>query len=169
MIPPENDWPPPETLACQFRLGSFLPPFDWNGPESLTWTGCSSCWTPSTFAVNWSVTLPLWIGVLNAFFTVSVASSPPPPPPQPASRATSATTERHRAALSGRKRGDFKREPLSVVEFGTRRGYTQPPAPQPVRRTQVDVTGERHDTHSHRCWGGVRGGRSRGRGQPGAR
>src|SRR3954470_1137451 len=111
MRPPEKDWPPPDTFACQLRLGSLPLPFDWNGPFSFSWIGCWSWATPSTFAVNCRLTFALWIEVLNALLIVSLASwlLPPPPPPHPASRATSAATERISAARSGVKTGDFKR------------------------------------------------------------
>src|SRR3954462_6317411 len=38
--PPEKPWPPPDTLTCQLKSGSFLPPFDWYGPATLRLTGC---------------------------------------------------------------------------------------------------------------------------------
>src|SRR4051794_36732383 len=90
MIPPENAWPPPDTLTCQLKLGSLPLPFDWYGPATFRLTGCESCATPFTLAWTLRVMSALEIGVLNALSMVARASSllPPPPPPQPATSAS---------------------------------------------------------------------------------
>src|SRR4051794_13904364 len=101
--------------------------------------------------------LALLIEWLNASSIVLWASAllPPPPPPQATrSTATSASTDRERAARSGLKRGDFKTAlPFvgSVRAEGTpwnrRRNYYE--------RQRFDVTGERPRPHDHGCPAGL--------------
>src|SRR5215210_147579 len=108
MKPPEPFWPAALKLACQSSAGSLARPFDWNGPDSLSETGCWSCATPSTFALSESEMFALLIGVLKALSIVDFASSLLPPPHAARSAATSAKAQRERTARSGLKRGDFK-------------------------------------------------------------
>src|SRR3954449_1160662 len=109
MRPPEKACPPPDTLTCQLKSGSFLPPFDWYGPATLRLTGCWSCATPRTSAVMLSVMSALGMDVLKALSISARASAllPPPPPPQPATSAADASRAKIRAVFVCLRNGSF--------------------------------------------------------------